>query len=375
MVSYVNKKSILGPGRLGWQILIVLLCSPAGWCQQTAPAREVASNTVGSHGTEFPDSELLQPEMPQQPQPQKGSITGRVADQSGANVGGASVILTQEGQGQAVEIKSGADGEFAFTGVAPGPFKIVITSEGLTPQEISGTLHPGEAYAAPLVTLAIASQETTMNVGLPPEELADVQTKEEEKQRVLGVVPNFYTVYVPNPAPLSTKNKFALAWKSASDPVTLVGVGVLAGFEQASNRWSGYGQGAQGYGKRYGAAYVDVFSATYIGAAVLPSIFKQDPRYFYKGKGSKVSRLIYALGNSVICKGDNGNWQPNYSFILGSFASGGLAKLYYPAVNSQGASFVVSSALIRLGETSLAGVLQEFVFPKLTKNRPASSTP
>jgi hypothetical protein len=75
----------------------------------------------------------------------------------------------------------------------------------------------------------------------------------------------------------------------------------------------------------------------------------------------------------VFCKGDNGRWQPNYSNVLGSFAAGGIAKLYYPASDSHGAGFVVSSALIRIGETSIAGILQEFVFPKLTPNRPTRS--
>jgi hypothetical protein len=99
----------------------------------------------------------------------------------------------------------------------------------------------------------------------------------------------------------------------------------------------------------------------------MPSVLKQDPRYFYKGSGSKRSRILYAVANSVICKGDNGRWQPNYSNVIGSFAGAGLQALYLPANDRRGSGFIVSSALIRLGATSLAGVLQEFVFPKLTK--------
>jgi hypothetical protein len=109
----------------------------------------------------------------------------------------------------------------------------------------------------------------------------------------------------------------------------------------------------------------------------MPSVLKQDPRYFYKGTGSKRSRILYALANSVICKGDNGHWQPNYSNVIGSFAGAGLQALYIPANDRRGSGFVVSSALIRLGETSLAGVLQEFVFSKLTHGprRSASQQP
>ena len=214
--------------------------------------------------------------------------------------------------------------------------------------------------------LTIPTQVTEVHVGLTADELADVQIKEQVNQRVLGFIPNFYVSYVPNAAPISSKQKFELAWRSAVDPVTLAGVGVLAGLEQASDRWGAYGQGAQGYGKRYGATYVNIFSGTFIGGAILPSLLKQDPRYFYKGRGSKMSRFFYAMGNSVICKGDNGKWQPNYSNVLGSFASAGIASLYYPANDRHGSSFILSTALIRLGETSLAGVLQELVFPKLT---------
>ena len=102
----------------------------------------------------------------------------------------------------------------------------------------------------------------------------------------------------------------------------------------------------------------------------MPSVLKQDPRYFYKGSGNKRSRILYAVASSVICKGDNGHWQPNYSNVIGSFAGAGMQALYLPANDRRGSEFVVSSALIRLGETSLVGVLQEFVFSKLTPNRP-----
>jgi len=193
---------------------------------------------------------------------------------------------------------------------------------------------------------------------------------------VFGVIPNYYVSYEPNAAPITTKHKFELAWKSASDPVTLAGVGVLAGIDQAADRWSAYGQGVQGYAKRYGASYANVFASTFIGGAVMPSILKQDPRYFYKGTGSKRSRLLYAVASSVICKGDNGRWQPNYSNVIGSFAGAGLQAAYLPANDRRGSGFIVSSALIRLGETSLAGVLQEFVFSKVTKHpRRSASQP
>jgi hypothetical protein len=201
---------------------------------------------------------------------------------------------------------------------------------------------------------------------LTPVELADEQIKQQEKQRVFGLFPNFYVSYVADAVPLTPKQKFRLAWKTSVDPMTLVGIGAIAGVEQATNAFDGYGQGAEGYAKRFGATYVDVVTSTVIGSAVLPSVLRQDPRYFYKGTGSTGSRLLYALGSPLFCKGDNQRWQPNYSNVLGAFASGGISYLYYPASDRNGAGLVVRQSLVRLGETAFEGVLQEFVIRRLT---------
>jgi hypothetical protein len=309
-----------------------------------------------------------QQQPPSMPEPQHGWITGQVVDQSGANVSGAMIKLTRSGQPSTTQVVSDEDGKFLFSDVPPGPFELIITSAGLASGGFSGTLHPGETLATPLIMLAVATQVTEVHVGITPEELADVQIKEQEQQRVLGFIPNFYVSYTPNAAPLKPRHKFQLAWKSLTDPVTFVAVGAVAGFDQAGDRWGAYGQGAQGYAKRFGASYADVFAGTMIGGAILPSLLKQDPRYFYKGKGTTRSRILYAVGNSVICKGDNGHWQPNYSNVLGNFAAGGISNLYYPASDRNAFGTVAATALIRLGETALANVFQEFVIPKLTPN-------
>jgi hypothetical protein len=72
------------------------------------------------------------------------------------------------------------------------------------------------------------------------------------------------------------------------------------------------------------------------------------------------------VGNTVICKGDNSRWQPNYSGILGTFASSGISYLYYPASDRDGTGFILQNSLIRFGETAFENVLQEFVLRKLT---------
>jgi hypothetical protein len=292
-------------------------------------------------------------------------------DPSEAIVAAAQVRLTHEDQSPSEELLSDADGRFTFTDVAPGSFQLTVTSAGFTTRAFSGTLRPGEAYIVPQVVLAVATQVTQVTVGLTQVELAEVQIKDQEKQRALGIIPNFYVSYVPDAVALTSKQKFELAWKSSVDPFTFVAVGAVAGIAQAGDEFSGYGQGAQGYAKRYGASYGDVVIGTFLGSAVLPSLLKQDPRYFYKGTGSTRSRLLHALTSPVICKSDNGHWQANYSNILGNFAAGGIANLYYPSSDRNGAGVVLGAAMIRLGENAVSAIFQEFIVRKFTRNLPA----
>ena len=231
-------------------------------------------------------------------------------------------------------------------------------------------MHSGETCIVPPITLAVATAITEMRVGLSRTDVAEEQVKDEEKQRVMGFVPNFYVSYVPDAAPLSSKQKFKLAWKTTVDPVSFGLIGFIAGVQQAQNDFSGYGQGAQGYAKRYGASYANFVSGTFIGSAILPSLLKQDPRYFYKGSGTMRSRILYAVANSVICKGDNGNWQPNYSSIVGNLAAGGISNLYYPAQDRDGAGLTIESGAIGIGATAAANLIQEFLIRKLTSHVP-----
>ena len=221
----------------------------------------------------------------------------------------------------------------------------------------------------PPIALAVATNITEVQVMPSQEEIAEEQIKDQEKQRVMGFIPNFYVSYVPNAVPLNSRQKFRLALKTSFDPVTFGLNGASAGIQQATNSFSGYGQGVQGYAKRYGASYADFVTGTFIGSAILPSLLKQDPRYFYKGTGSKRSRILYAIANAVICKGDNGNWQPNYSSMLGSVASAGISNSYYPAGN-RGVALTFENALMETGENAAGNLLQEFLIRKLTPNLP-----
>jgi hypothetical protein len=295
-----------------------------------------------------------------------GSIRGSVVDPSGSAVAGARVRLALEGQVLEPETVTGESGEFLFADVAPGKFKLAITAEGFAERVASGVLQPGDVYVMPQMALMIARATAEMRVTPTQVDVAEDQIKVEEKQRLLGVVPNFYVSYAQHAAPLTSKQKFELAWKATIDPVTFGVNGVIAGVQQAQDDFNGYGQGAAGYGRRYGASYANFLTGTYIGGAILPSLLKQDPRYFYKGTGSARSRVMYALANAVICKGDDGTWQANYSGIIGSLASGAISNLYYPAKDREGLSLTFENALINIGATAATNILQEFVFRKLT---------
>ena len=304
-----------------------------------------------------------------------GSISGTVLDVTGAPVSGAQVSLKREATIPVQVTPTAQDGQFSFTGVTPGPFELSIALAGFKTKTVSGTVPATQGYLLPAVKLELAPVVTDVSVRLTTEEIAQEQIKEQEQQRLLAVIPNFYASYVADAAPMNPKQKFELAWKLAIDPTSFVIAGIIAGGEQANNSFPGYGQGAAGYARRFGAAYGDFFIGNYISNAILPSILKQDPRYFYKGTGTVKSRIGYALAMSVMAKGDNGHWQPNYSGILGSLAAGGISNLYYPEGSEHGFSTTLNNTLIGIGTSAGVNILQEFLFRKLTPKIPKHDHP
>lgn len=304
----------------------------------------------------------------QAPQPTTGSIRGVVSGASGELYQGVSVRLTEDTPNapRPLTQTTTADGAFEFPAVPPGPFHLTLSSSGFVTKTLAGTLHAGETYDAHTIVLPVAATSSSVQVTASEHEVAQAQLNVEEKQRVLGIVPNFYVTYDPHAAPLSTRQKFQLAWKSNIDPVTWLATGAFAGIEQAQNTFPGYGQGAQGYAKRFGANYADGFIGDMLGGAVFPMLFKQDPRYFVKGTGSVGSRIWYVTYNTVMCKGDNGRWQVNYSAILGGLAAGGISNLYYPASDRNGAAVTFEGAGVGMAFGAVENFFQEFVVKKLT---------
>ncbi len=192
------------------------------------------------------------------------------------------------------------------------------------------------------------------------QEKAAQQIKEQEKQRVLGILPSFNISYRSDAVSLTAKQKVSLAFRSSTDPVAFAMAFLVAGYHEGMHDNVGFPWGIKGYGERSGAAYLDSFDGSMIGNGILPALLHQDPRYFRRGYGSTGYRLLYAVAASVICKHDNtGKWEPNYSNIAGNIASGGISNLYYPSSDS-GISQTFTNGFVVTAEGSVGSIFQEF---------------
>jgi len=301
------------------------------------------------------------------PEPQMGSIVGTVTDVSGDTVPNATVVLKGPDTNDCRTVVTNDQGFFEFHGVKSGtPYYININAKDLSDWTSPVvTVEPGQFKILTDIQLRIPMSRTTVVVTQTSEEVATEQVKIEEKQRVFGIIPNIYVVYDPNPEPLTTKLKFRLALKVATDPITAVGIAILSGAQQAGDT-PNYGQGGQGFAKRFGANAADGFTDIMIGGAILPSLLHQDPRYFYQGTGTNKSRTRHAVLNPFVCKGDNGKWQPNYSSLGGDLASSAISNAYYPRSN-RGAGLVLGNFAIDTAERVASSLAQEFILGRFTR--------
>jgi hypothetical protein len=192
------------------------------------------------------------------------------------------------------------------------------------------------------------------------QEQAEQEFHEEEHHYILGIFPFFNIVNGSAALPLRPRQKFDLALRRATNPFTFFTTSLIAGVGQAEDKFPGYGQGAEGYGKRFGSHYADVFDADMLGSGLFPVMFHQDPRYHRLGTDGFLKRVCYSVSTTVRTKGDNGKWQPGYSNILGTFAAGGIANLYYPAAN-RGARLTFERGSVITAERATGALLNEFI--------------
>jgi hypothetical protein len=194
---------------------------------------------------------------------------------------------------------------------------------------------------------------------------AERELKQEEQQRMLGVVPDFYSVRSGHAVPLSPGQKFHLALADIFDPFDVASSAADAGLEQQQGEFPGYGPGWVGFAKRFGAAYGDDADGELLSEGVLPSLLHQDPRYFRLGHGGVGRRLGYSLSTVVRCLGDNGKWQFNGSGIVGTFAAGAISNAYYPSAD-RGLGLTLQRGSIDIGESLIQSLASEF-YPDISR--------
>jgi hypothetical protein len=146
------------------------------------------------------------------------------------------------------------------------------------------------------------------------------------------------------------KSKFKLAAEDMIDPLTVLNIAFNAGISQAENNDPTFGQGAQGYGKRFGAATADQASGDFFKFILYPTIFAEDPRYY---------RLVHALGHVVIAHNENGGHMFNFSEWLGTTSTQVLSNTYHPG-NRRGVGPAAEGIAIGMATDTGFDVLREF---------------
>ena len=252
------------------------------------------------------------------------------------------------------------------------PYQVTATANGFKQWTSPALLLTADHSIVSLTSVRMQLEDVAfVTVYALQEQIAAEQVQIEERQRVLGIVPNFYVVYDAKDAVPLSELKFRLAMRIAIDPVTIAGVAILAGIQQAGDA-PDYVQGAKGYGQRLGANAADAASDILIGGALLPSLLHQDPRYFYQGTGTTKSRLKHAFFSPFICRGDSGKPQVNFSSLGGDLASSALSNTYYPESN-RGPRLIFGNFALGTAERMLSGVMQEFVLRRLTQSAKSKS--
>jgi hypothetical protein len=195
----------------------------------------------------------------------------------------------------------------------------------------------------------------------PPPGVAPVTAEGTSKDRLFYALPNFLTLEnAQDVPPLTTKEKFKVVAKGSFDPVQVVWYGFLSGISQAEDSEPGFGQGAEGYGKRYGSAFADGTIENFLTGAILPSIFRQDPRFFQSGRGSFWDRTGYAISRIFLTRGDSGRSEFNVSEVLGSAMAASISTYSYHPKADRTISNTASVWGSQVGYDTITLVVKEF---------------
>jgi hypothetical protein len=243
-----------------------------------------------------------------------------------------------------------------------------VTSRDVEPASTSVTVQPAASLELPAIVMRLEVVHTDVTA-VSEHEAAEREVRAEEGQRILKAIPNFMVVYDDEPVALSAGQKFRLSARTLADPVTIGVSAAIAGGEQASNSYPGFGRGVRGYARRFGASVGDSTSGMMLSGAILPTMFHQDPRYFYRGTGSRRSRLMYVLKQTVEQKGDNGHWQFAWSNTLGGVGSALISDTYYPRQGHTWGADTGQLFGLSMVSSGISNLMQEFVFGRVTSRR------
>jgi hypothetical protein len=324
----------------------------------------LAANAVAQGPTAVPDA----------PQTAGGaSLSGIVKDVGSTPVGEATVTLTGP-DGFVRQVISDDDGNFRMEKLPTGAFMLTVAADGLTTLSTPVVMGPQEQKVLPPVVLRIATVASEVDA-VSQVEMADEQIKVEEKQRILGIVPNFYVAYDQNTVPLDTVQKFRLAGRTVLDPEVFIAVAISAGIAQGTQTPIEWQQNFKGYAQRYGAGYAGALAGIGLSGAVFPAIFHEDPRYFYKGTGTTGERLRWSLKQAFVQRNDKGQWRPGYAETLGDLSASLVTVAIYPhQATDWGKTTAIDFGLNVAGE-AFGDLMEEFVVPKLPHSKKKAATP
>jgi hypothetical protein len=324
-------------------------------------------------------------QMPEAPKPQAAEMFGDVIDSHDGLVPGAAIhaVLASHaapaGSLKAGETTPAAEtrdavsdsaGHFELRGLTPGNWTLDVAAPGFRKFEARKlVLKPGDRHEVEGVVLVVAEQTADVTVTMTVEQVAEQEVHDEEHQRTLAIFPNYNTSYVWNAAPMTAKQKFKLSFHSTLDPISFATAAGVAGYQYGTNKYPEYGTGFSGFAEYYGAAWGTTFLGHTIGYAILPSLFHQDPRYFYMGTGTKKERAVHAIASSVLCRGNSGHTEFNASHIVGNFLAGYLSKTYHPGSND-GIGLAVDNTLIGVVGQMGVNLVREFAVKRISRGTP-----
>jgi hypothetical protein len=300
-------------------------------------------------------------------------ISGIVSDIQGGLIPGAHVVAERAGAPAEESLQTTANsfGHFRFADLPAGSYSVTITSPGFETLRLADiNLKPGEAYELPEVALPIARTAADATVTVTEEQIAEAELNDQLHQRVLGILPNYYTSYIWDAAPLNMRQKFKLAIRSATDPVFFATTAISAGIQLARDDDPEYEGGVPGYFERYGAAYGGALVGRVVTSVLFNSLFKEDPRYFVMTNGNVLRRSWHAVSSTFMQRGDDKRFHPAYANFLGSATTAVIVSTWHPGSTTGVGTRVLDDTFFDLGGQAIRNLAREFLFRHLARHVP-----